>query len=193
MATKKYTKTCVHCGAHFGTNEKRTWFCSLRCGNLAKPKKPSHSKLVQRADKLFSLIVRSVGRCESGRPNHAGPLQCAHGFSRRYEGTRWNRYNAFCLCAGCHVYFTHRPLEWDDWLLAQMGECYGPLRNKALLGGKQDMEQVIAFLERKEAALPTRSRACWSAGRSTPLAAKTGKPTSLGIRRTPRSPPKCPR
>lgn len=110
-------------------------------------KKPSHSKLVQKADKLFSLIVRSVGRCESGRPNHAGPLQCAHHFSRRYEATRWDRRNASCFCAGCHVYFTHRPLEWDEWLRGRLGSNYETLRKLALNGGKQDLESTLMVLE----------------------------------------------
>ena len=107
-------------------------------------KRPSHSKLVAKADRVFSLIVRSVGRCESGRASHAGPLQCAHLFSRRYEGTRWTRDNAACLCAGCHVYYTHRPLEWDDWMLARLGhDRYASLRHLALTGGRQDMAAVM--------------------------------------------------
>lgn len=119
--------------------------------------KPTHSQLVKRADAIFGALVRSVGFCESGRTKHAGPLQCAHGFSRRYEATRWTRANAWCLCAGCHVYYTHRPLEWDEWMrvrldLVRTGWDYEALRYRAIWGGKQDMEQVLAGLERKPAA-----------------------------------------
>ena len=115
-------------------------------------KRLTHSQLVKRADAIFGAQVRSVGFCQSGRPNHAGPLQCAHHFSRRYEATRWTRINASCLCAGCHVFFTHRPLEWDEWLRAHLGRNYESVRLKALNGGKQDMDAIIAELEGKEAA-----------------------------------------
>lgn len=85
------------------------------------------------ADKLFSLIVRSHGRCQSNRPTHLGNLQCAHGFSRRYRNVRWNFNNAWCLCAGCHTFFTHRPIEWDVWMLDTMGvELYTEVRSLAL-------------------------------------------------------------
>ena len=70
-----------------------------------------------KCDTLFGQIVRSTGvcagRCE-GKPS--GVLQCAHGFSRRYRATRWDERNAWCLCQGCHLYWTLRPLEWDDWM-----------------------------------------------------------------------------
>ena len=115
-------------------------------------RKPTHSALVKKADALFGAVVRSVGRCESGRPNHAGPLQCAHLFSRRYEATRWTRANATCLCAGCHVFFTHRPLEWDEWMRARLGPGYEPLRRMALDGGKLDMVGVLEDLRGERAA-----------------------------------------
>jgi hypothetical protein len=84
-------------------------------------------------DRLFSLIVRSRAKCESDRPNHAGILQCAHGFSRRYLPIRWDTRNAFSFCAGCHTFYTARPLEWDIFLLDRWGiELYGVLRDLAL-------------------------------------------------------------
>lgn len=111
-------------------------------------KKPSHSKLVQKADKLFSLIVRSVGRCEAddGRPCK-GPLQCAHLFSRRYEGARWHPQNAVALCAGHHLFYTYRPEEWDDWRRKFLANAYEYVRGRALHGGKQDMNAVLIGLE----------------------------------------------
>lgn len=110
-------------------------------------KRLTHSQLVKKADVLFSQIVRSVGHCESGRTNHAGPLQCAHGFSRRYEATRWTRSNAWCLCAGCHVFFTHRPLEWEEWMKERLGPKFDEFRERALRGGKQDVEAVLRYMK----------------------------------------------
>ena len=118
----------------------------LKAKRIAKVRKPTHAQLVKKADILFGAAVRAAGICESGRDKHAGPLQCAHGFSRRYHGTRWELRNAFSLCAGCHVFFTHRPIEWDEWMRGRMGaERYEALRSLALLG-RPDMERVLAEL-----------------------------------------------
>lgn len=106
----------------------------------------SPKRLKAKADRLFSIAVRSVGLCESGRIEHKGPLQCAHGFSRRYLATRWTRENAFCLCAGCHVFYTHRPLEWDNWLRDRLGVRYWDVRAGAL-GGDVDISETLARLK----------------------------------------------
>jgi hypothetical protein len=89
----------------------------------------------RKADRLWSLIVRARGLCEvdSTGPKHSGPLQGAHGISRRYRNTRWLPINGFCLCAAHHVYFTYRPLEWEDYIRAAWGETvYDELRRIAL-------------------------------------------------------------
>jgi hypothetical protein len=102
---------------------------------------------VEQADRLFSLLVREVGHCEAVGP-HSGNLQCAHGFSRRYKNVRYNRLNAFCLCAGHHTFYTHRPLEWDDWFLERVGyEVYWDLRMQALSTTKPDLEAVLNELK----------------------------------------------
>ena len=78
-----------------------------------------------KADRLFSLIVRSVGGCEwcdyvcpcvdAPRAHTTGcKLQCAHIRARRFSATRTDRRNAVCLCAGCHHYFTDHPYEWAE-------------------------------------------------------------------------------
>lgn len=105
------------------------------------------SHAVEEADRLFSLAVRSVGRCESGRPGHLGNLQCAHGFSRSYKAVRWDRRNAFCLCGGCHTFYTHHPIEWDLWMLDRLGlELYSELRGLALTYRMPDLDVVLGEL-----------------------------------------------
>lgn len=75
-------------------------------------------------------------------------MQGAHGFSRRYRGTRWLPINGFCLCSGCHVTYTHNPLDWDDWLREVWGEpVYLELRRKAQAVCKPDFSQIIPDLE----------------------------------------------
>jgi hypothetical protein len=86
-----------------------------------KPKVPTKTALLKKCDTLFSRIVRSRGACENCHDSNPLTLQCAHGFSRRYRGTRWDERNSCALCRSCHVFFTHRPIEWDIWLQRTWG------------------------------------------------------------------------
>jgi hypothetical protein len=83
--------------------------------------------LLRRADELFSQKVRSVGYCEHCKSTER--LQCAHIVSRRYRGVRWFLGNALCLCSRCHLYFEHRPLEWQEYVKV---EWWNQLRRVAL-------------------------------------------------------------
>jgi hypothetical protein len=86
-----------------------------------------------KCDALFSLIIRSRGGCEARWCDDcpAGGLQAAHGFSRRYQNTRYDEANAWSLCAGCHILFTHNPLLWDDWMRERLGRGYEEMRAAA--------------------------------------------------------------
>lgn len=117
--------------------------------HFKEPKKPSPAKkkqsVVKQLDALCGSIVRARGRCE-----HCGKtsdLQWAHGFSRRYRMVRWRLDATFCLCRGCHLFFTMRPIEWDEWLRARWGEAlYAELRALALSQQKVDHKAVLASL-----------------------------------------------
>ena len=77
----------------------------------------TRKSLKKNADKLFSLIVRSKGRCElAGLDNiHCGGvLQCMHIDTRGKHAIRWNEMNAICGCASHHVYYTNNPKAWDE-------------------------------------------------------------------------------
>lgn len=112
---------------------------------MAQRKKPSQKALVAKADALFSVIVRAPGFCMNCGATQN--LQCAHGFSRRYRNTRWDERNGFALDRACHVYFTHRPIEWDDWMLKRMGlTMYEEVRALALSTQKVDVSAVLARL-----------------------------------------------
>jgi hypothetical protein len=112
----------------------------------AKAKKPNKTAQLRKADSLFSKLIRSRGRCE-----HCGSgdwLQCAHGFSRRYRAVRFDERNAWVLCRSCHVFYTHRPLEWDGWMRDRMGvELYEEIRALALTGPNPDLGAEILRLE----------------------------------------------
>lgn len=115
---------------------------------VKKPKKRAKRDYSKQCDVLFSQVVRSIGKCESGRlARHSGVLQCAHGFSRRYRAVRWDHRNAWCFCSACHVYFTHHPIEWDAWMRQTMGEdLYEEVRLLALAGVRPDLQVLLVEL-----------------------------------------------
>lgn len=82
--------------------------------------KPRKRPPMQRCDALARAIVLARGVCEAKgtrwHPVCRGPLQWAHIQSRRYHWVRHLEENAMCLCAGAHMYFTHRPLAWIDFV-----------------------------------------------------------------------------
>lgn len=118
----------------------------------AKPaKKRKGPTPMKKADALFSKLVRSRGRCEGNGFTTfpcSGQLQCAHLISRRYKATRWLEGNAACLCKAHHVYWTHNPLEWDEWCGIQLGAIeWDELKRIAREGGKTDYPEVLARLK----------------------------------------------
>lgn len=113
---------------------------------VPKKSKRPRRKLLAYADSLWSQIIRRPSACViCGKTER---LQAAHGFSRRYHATRHDLRNGFCLCSGHHVFYTHRPLEWDMYLWANWGDwLYQKLRTKALANEKQDLDLTIKALE----------------------------------------------
>ena len=112
----------------------------------AKVKRPNKTAQLRKADSLFSKLIRSRGCCEQCGSREW--LQCAHGFSRRYRAVRFDERNAWALCRSCHVFFTHRPLEWDGWMRKAMGaELYEEVRTLALTGPKPDLGAEVVRLE----------------------------------------------
>ena len=104
-----------------------------------------NKSLVAKADKLFADRVKSVGKCAKCGTNQY--LQTAHVLSRRYKQVRWDSDNAVALCRGCHLYFTHHPIEWEDWIIERMGNVpYQMLRTRALQYGKLDYKEIIKRL-----------------------------------------------
>jgi hypothetical protein len=137
-----------------------------RTGKLRKPiarkkrparvRKTSRGKMTRQADKLFSLIVRSRGKCEWHAVGGAcaGPLQCAHGIGRTYRSVRWDERNAFALCAGAHVWTTHHPLEWHQFMHNEMGgAALEALKAKALKPWDGDLSGVLVRLAARAVAL----------------------------------------
>lgn len=109
-------------------------------------KKVSKSARAKSCDVMFSKIVRVIGYCQNCPSTEN--LQAAHGFSRSYRAVRWDFRNCFALCRSCHVYFTHRPLEWDVWLRKAWGDVlYDELRALALTYTYPDIEVLYGELK----------------------------------------------
>lgn len=108
-------------------------------------RKGKRASLARQADQLWSVIVRRGGKCEGcGGREH---LQAAHGFSRRYRGTRWLPINGFCLCRGCHKRFTHDQLGWTAWLKERWGlPVYEELERRARAITKSDHAAIVTEL-----------------------------------------------
>lgn len=84
-----------------------------RCNRRVARRGLCATHLLREADAAFSRFIRARDVCClkcASREN----LQCAHIISRRYRQLRWDSRNAMALCRSCHVYFEHRPLEWQE-------------------------------------------------------------------------------
>jgi hypothetical protein len=114
----------------------------VTCALCRRPKKQDYMK---QADDLFSKIVRDRdGVCQAREVSPCkGNLQCAHIISRSYKTIRTDLRNAVALCAGHHTYFTHRPLEWEDWVRESYGTLWDELREAALRGAVPDWKSEV--------------------------------------------------
>jgi len=103
------------------------------------------------ADTLYSKIIRSRGGCIAVGIRFAcsGNMQCAHVVSRTYRAVRWRTDDppgAVPLCGAHHVWYTHHPLEWIDF----MGEHYDAVRKLALTTPPESAGDALARLREIE-------------------------------------------
>ena len=114
-----------------------------------KPKVPTKTQDLKKCDQLFSLIIRARdGRCQECGSTDG--LQNAHGFSRSYRATRFDRRQCWALCIKCHKRYTHRPIEWSEWMVDRMGEAlYEEVRTLAKTGPNPDLRELRAALQQE--------------------------------------------
>lgn len=98
----------------------------------AKPRKRApRQNYMEQADKLFGRLIRKNGRCTvEGCANTS--IQCAHVISRRYLTLRVDFGNAVPLCSSHHTFWTHRPLEWEEWANEHLDGAYERNKQQAL-------------------------------------------------------------
>jgi len=104
---------------------------------------PKRANFMKQADQHFSKYIRHRDQtCQANTTENCTEttqLQCAHIISRSYKPIRTNPANAVALCASCHVYYTHRPLEWEDWCSRRFGALYmARLKTQATSGERVD-------------------------------------------------------
>lgn len=118
-----------------------------------------------KATKLHSLIIRTIGMCE--RCGSIENLQCAHIVGRSYWKTRTDLRNAFCLCAGCHLYFTYHPIEFAKYVEdRELMELYEELRDAAEHNAKPPKgfwEDRVEFLTDIYKQIATGEMTLWDA------------------------------
>jgi len=101
---------------------------------------------MQKADSLFSKMIRERdGHCVNCGSTHF--LQCAHIITRSYKSIRTDEDNAVALCRSCHTYYTHRPLEWMDFIEETYPGRIRALREKALTYQKVDWKKEVERLK----------------------------------------------
>jgi hypothetical protein len=117
--------------------------------NLKKKVKVNKSALKRKADKLFSLHVRSYGRCElygMMGVNCSSQLQTMHIVGRANLRLRYDDNNVFCGCSGHHVWFSFHPEKF--WEMVQNNfptkyEYIVKYRNEKVKATPQFYQEVI--------------------------------------------------
>ena len=89
-----------------------------------KPHPPSTKML----DALCRLVVlaRDGHRCR--RCGATNRLQWCHIYSRRYQSLRWHTLNSMMLCAGCHLWQHHNPIEGGRFFESELGREWDKLQ-----------------------------------------------------------------
>lgn len=117
--------------------------------------KPSPKTLKNKADQLFSRIVRARGECHRCRRRPPEVvLHCSHIMSRKYVATRWDEDNAQAICQGCHFWQHANPAENALFLISSVGEDkLADLRERAISYpgriARVSYEEIVERLKRR--------------------------------------------
>lgn len=76
------------------------------------------------------------------------PLQWSHWIGRANLRLRHDPANGFAHCVGCHKYFTHHPIQFEDWVVERVGPwCAAELKRLARLRSTVDLMALSVMLE----------------------------------------------
>lgn len=88
-------------------------------------------------------------RCGSGQK-----LQWCHVYTRAIRSLRWDLDNSFCGCAGCHLWWHHKPTEAVEWWRSVVGEqTFATLRLRAGRPRKVEPTLIGLYLEQERARM----------------------------------------
>lgn len=96
-----------------------------------KRKRAARQNYMAQCDKLFGRLIRKHGRCIVEGCDKTS-IQCAHIISRSYLTLRCDFDNAVPLCSSHHTFWTHRPLEWEEWCNEHLDGAYTRNAQRAL-------------------------------------------------------------
>lgn len=96
------------------------------------------------ADVMMGDAVKAEERC-CRKCGSQRDLQWAHVHRRSYLAIRWDRDNSMALCSVCHLRYTHRPLEWEEWCRS-VEVPWDTLRMMALNDAPMDPLDVVERL-----------------------------------------------
>ena len=114
---------------------------------VCKKAKISRKILRKNLDKLFSIIIRSKGKCE--RCGEMKNLNIAHIFSRRNLALRWNKDNVLCLCVRCHFWSHQNPILFAEFVKKNLGkEKYEELKRESEQIKKWTIPELEDLLEK---------------------------------------------
>ena len=115
----------------------------------------ARTRLMHQADAAFSQVVKwrdghTCERCESDYQP-----ECAHLITRDYKAVRTSLQNAVTLCRTCHAWFTHHPVEWENWLEDKWPGRLQQVKTRALkyerVDWQQERDQLRELLAQYEA------------------------------------------
>lgn len=119
---------------------------------------------VTKADKLFSLLVRTLAdwcceRCGGRYEPPTASLQCSHFHSRAKRSVRFDRENAAALCVGCHMFFTGNPEEHRKFFVKRLGQArYDRLTVRANTPQRVDEHAIATALTLELAEMQAKRR-----------------------------------
>lgn len=122
----------------------------------------------QKLDEMFSQYVRRRAMSRAGGCERCGAqkhdiekedgsifpawkqLQCSHFWGRNKKLVRFDEMNACGLCAACHMYLEHHPLEHVEFFRNLIGEReFDLLTARASVVGRPDVNGIHMYLLEK--------------------------------------------
>jgi predicted restriction endonuclease len=105
--------------------------------------------------RLLVLLDKTARECVLNRAGHrcekcgkGERLQWHHVYTRAILSLRWDMDNLVCLCAGCHLWWHHNPLDAAAWFESKVGAArVSRLKLSRLTRTKQDLRGVLIGLE----------------------------------------------